>query len=526
MLKNLTIQKRLLFSISAITLVFVAMLAFSLNRMSSTNSEVMALQQRSVDATTADEIHGEGLHFGRFAREAVANPTAENLTFLQSEIRVHSGDFADLIADLEPNVTDDVRTDYNTFVEVNTKLLGLAQSVIDTAAAGDVAAAKKILVEQVLPYTETTDTVGGDAFIDQLAAIRQEAYQAAVSEYESTKTTLIVLSVLSALTAMFLGWFIARNISKSVAATAAEVSASSEDLIVTATQMLGNAEETAGQANVVSAAAEQVSSNVQTVASAVEQMGASVKEISQSAQQASRVAAQAVAAADATNLTVSSLGASSMEIGQVIEVITSIAEQTNLLALNATIEAARAGEAGKGFAVVANEVKELAKQTAMATEEISGKIAAIQANTSGAVAAIGEISSIIGEISDIQTTIASAVEEQTATTNEISRNISEAARGSSEIAENIASVARAAASTMNGASTSRNSAVGLSGTAGELQTLVGATASSAKVHHQRPLAAAAAIAAPEGSKRTATVAAAPVAAAWAPTIAGFDPVMR
>jgi methyl-accepting chemotaxis protein len=206
-------------------------------------------------------------------------------------------------------------------------------------------------------------------------------------------------------------------------------------------------------------------------------------------------------------------------------VITSIAEQTNLLALNATIEAARAGEAGKGFAVVANEVKELAKQTAMATEEISGKIAAIQANTSGAVAAIGEISSIIGEISDIQTTIASAVEEQTATTNEISRNISEAARGSSEIAENIASVARAAASTMNGASTSRNSAVGLSGTAGELQSLVGAVASTAKVHHQRPVAAAATIAY-EGAPRAASVATAPVSAAWAPAIAGFDAAMR
>jgi methyl-accepting chemotaxis protein len=524
MLKHLTIQKRLLLSITAITLVFVAMMAYSLNRMAATNSDVMALQQRSVDATTADEIHGEGLHFGRFAREAIATPTPEQLAFLEEEMRVHTGDLADLIARLEPNITDEVRADFDAFVEANNTIRDLAQRVIDTAVAGDIEGANRILVDEVLPYTEISDTVGGDGFIDQLAEIRQASYDVTTADYESTRTMLLILAALAAATAMLLGWLIARNISKSVSAGAAEVSASSEDLIVTATQMLSNAEETAGQANVVSAAAEQVSSNVQTVASAVEQMGASVKEISQSAQQASRVAAQAVAAADATNLTVSSLGASSTEIGQVIEVITSIAEQTNLLALNATIEAARAGEAGKGFAVVANEVKELAKQTAMATEEISGKIAAIQANTTGAVSAIGEISAIIGEISDIQTTIASAVEEQTATTNEISRNISEAARGSSEIAENIASVARAAASTMNGASTSRNSAVGLSGTAGELQSLVGAVAPSVKVHHHRASSAGPAVAA-ESPARAAAAAPAASAAPWAPSVPGYDPAM-
>jgi hypothetical protein len=141
---------------------------------------------------------------------------------------------------------------------------------------------------------------------------------------------------------------------------------------------------------------------------------------------------------------VAKLGESSQQIGKVIEVITSIAEQTNLLALNATIEAARAGEAGKGFAVVAGEVKELAKETAKATEEIGSRIAAIQEDTSDAVGAIGEIEQVIARIADMQTTIASAVEEQTATTNEIGRNVAEAARGSAEIAENIVSVAQAA----------------------------------------------------------------------------------
>ena len=156
-----------------------------------------------------------------------------------------------------------------------------------------------------------------------------------------------------------------------------------------------------------------------------------------------------------------------------VKVITSIAQQTNLLALNATIEAARAGEAGKGFAVVAHEVKELAKETAKATEDISQKIKAIQGNTKGAVDAIGQITSIINQLNDISNTIASAVEEQTATTNEISRNVSEAAKGSSQIVENVVSVATAAKSTTEGATNTQTAAQELARMAAELQQLVG-----------------------------------------------------
>ena len=224
---------------------------------------------------------------------------------------------------------------------------------------------------------------------------------------------------------------------KAAAETATALASSSEELSAVSHQMSANAEETATQSNVVSAAAEQVTKNLQTVATATEEMSCSIKEIAKNANEAAKVATSAVKTAETTNATVAKLGESSAEIGQVIKVITSIAQQTNLLALNATIEAARAGEAGKGFAVVANEVKELAKETAKATEDISRKIEAIQGDTKGAVEAIGQISGIINQINDISNTIASAVEEQTATTNEIARNVQEGAKGGSQVAENI-----------------------------------------------------------------------------------------
>ncbi len=254
--------------------------------------------------------------------------------------------------------------------------------------------------------------------------------------------------------------------------TAATLSTSSGELSTVSQQMSANAEETSSQANVVSAAGEQVNRNLQTVATGSEEMSVSIKEIAKNATEAAKVATEAVKAAQATNITISKLGESSVEIGQVIKVITSIAQQTNLLALNATIEAARAGEAGKGFAVVANEVKELAKETAKATEDISRKIEGIQVDTKGAVDAIGTITRIITQINDISNTIASAVEEQNATTNEMSRNVTEAARGASEIAKNIAGVAEAAQSTSHGAGDSQRAAQQLTAMSTELRELV------------------------------------------------------
>ena len=258
-----------------------------------------------------------------------------------------------------------------------------------------------------------------------------------------------------------------------IAENANKVGSAADQLTSVSGQMTGNAQETTSQADVAATATEQVNANVQTVAAATEEMSASIQEIAKNAADAARVATSAVTVADTTNNVVTKLGESSADIGKVIKVITSIAQQTNLLALNATIEAARAGEAGKGFAVVANEVKELAKETAKATEDIGQRIETIQSDTASAVDAIGQISEIIGQINDLQGAIAAAVEEQTSTTNEISRNVSEAARGSAEISSNISAVAEAAQNTLQGSSDTQESAGGLSAMAAELRDLVG-----------------------------------------------------
>ena len=259
---------------------------------------------------------------------------------------------------------------------------------------------------------------------------------------------------------------------KTITRNADALTSASVELSATAEQLSANSEETSKQSETAAAAAEQVSKNVETVATAAEEMSATVQEVAKSANEAANIAANAVQVANSTNDTVAKLGESSKEIGQVIKVITSIAQQTNLLALNATIEAARAGEAGKGFAVVANEVKELAKQTASATEDISKKISAIQDDTAGAVSGISKISEIINKINSIQNNIASAVEEQAATTNNIAQNANEAAKGSTEISKNISSVSLAAQSTAQGATETLTSSQQLAALASELQDVV------------------------------------------------------
>lgn len=250
------------------------------------------------------------------------------------------------------------------------------------------------------------------------------------------------------------------------------LASASEELSSVSEHMSSAAEETTAQARVVSEAADHVSENTRNVSSGLDSFSVSVHEVATSAGDAAMVANRAVEMAKTADLSINQLGVSSQRIGEVVSVITSIAEQTNLLALNATIEAARAGEAGKGFAVVAGEVKELAKETAAATNNIRDSIDQIRGDTGRAVEAIGDITTIIDSICQQENTIASAVEEQTSTTSEIGRNLAESAAGTAQIAQNMTQVAQAAQSTAEGASNTQAAALDLSRMASNLQRLV------------------------------------------------------
>lgn len=265
------------------------------------------------------------------------------------------------------------------------------------------------------------------------------------------------------------------NLRRSIAGigrSAGMVGQASEELSMVGDQLNGSAASTLEQAQSVSASSEEVNSTLQSVSTGTEELSAAIREIAKNASEGARVASAAVSTAHRTNALMAKLGENSAAIGEVIKVITSIAQQTNLLALNATIEAARAGEAGKGFAVVANEVKELAKATAKATEDIGRMIETIQSDTAATVSAISEIGQTIDQINDFQNTIASAVEEQTATTKEMSRSVAEGARGSSDIATNIAQVTDVARQTAEAAERSRHAAQALSRMGADLQALV------------------------------------------------------
>ncbi|GIF26934.1 methyl-accepting chemotaxis protein [Actinoplanes tereljensis] len=411
------------------------------------------------------------------------------------------------------DLINQMETLWDTYVDlVNTKL-------IPAGKANDLDGWAEIRDDQTLPvltelYAAFTTLDG----VETADAAKNAA--AARNGYESSRTTSIILLVVGLALALALGIVVTRKIVSSltkvtyvcdgladgdltrttgldtrdepgrmarsldtamarlrqtvttIEGSAASLAGASEQMTSTAAQIASSAARTSEQAQAVSAAAEEVSRSVDTVSAGSEEMGASIREISQNAAEAARVASEAVTVTASTSATMNKLGDSSAEIGNVIKTITAIAEQTNLLALNATIEAARAGESGKGFAVVASEVKDLAQETAKATEDISRRVQAIQSDTSGAVAAIEEIALVIERISDYQTTIASAVEEQTATTAEMNRSVAEAAGGTGEIAQNITGVAEAARMTSQGVAETQQATTELARMSTELNGLV------------------------------------------------------
>ena len=271
-----------------------------------------------------------------------------------------------------------------------------------------------------------------------------------------------------------------------LSATASQLASGAEETTAQSATVAAAAEEMATNMNTVASSSEEMAANVRAVASAIEQMNASIAEVARNAEQAAGVARNAARLAGDSNAKIAELGTAAKEIGNVIEVIQDIAEQTNLLALNATIEAARAGEAGKGFAVVATEVKELARQTAAATEDIRRRIEAIQATTGQTVQSIEQITQVIEQVNSVSQTIASAVEEQTVTTKEIAQNVAQtssaveavaggvaqSASATKEITRNIAGVDQAASQTAQGASVTQTASQTLAQLAEQLQTLV------------------------------------------------------
>ncbi|TFV53773.1 methyl-accepting chemotaxis protein [Blastococcus sp. TF02A_35] len=524
-LSGVGLRSRLLGAILVVALSTVAVGAFSINRMSTLSD-----QAKTVYADGAVPLDAMRTLQAQWW-EMSTNVARANIPTLPPESRARSQQAAQELtqklvdgraAVAEMSLSADTQAAFEEFGTAVDAYLGLLQKLVAGVGAG-AGATPPAVVAQLVSEMNAQETIIGESLAAATtgAAATAEATAAEAQDaYESARTLALVIIGAGLLIAVVLAVVVANGVTRPVQRirevlgqvaegdltvragktggaelgemaasldhtldsignvltlvndSSTRLAAASQQLSGAAEGMRQNAQTAAGQADEVVASAGAVASSVDTVATGSSQMESAIREISQNASEASRVASQAVDVAEDTTRTVGKLGDSSAEIATVIKLINGIAEQTNLLALNATIEAARAGEAGKGFAVVASEVKELAQETARATEDISKRVEAIQADTAGAVDAISQISTVIGEINDFQATIAAAVEEQTATTNEMNRNVAEAASGSQGIAAAITGLAAGTQETNQRVEEAQRAASELARMSGELQDAV------------------------------------------------------